>query len=321
MKEIKDFRWQPRWVTHMGCVEGCLKYLGKNIYTGWLYGGTGHAFIINIAKDLCPSGPTAWRTMMLYELATNLGYRVDGVFAEKRNSEFPKLQEKAWNYVRNSIDNSIPCYGWELEAPEYYTIHGYDDAGYFYSGPGCDDGAGPKSWRDIGTSQIGILELYSVHLTESENPKKAVRDAFTKVLYHASNPDDIVFPKYHSGLKGYDWWISAIEDGSALSRGHSYNTAVWTECRKYAVEFLKEARKYLSGNTRRLVDDARDSYEIVSRSLSKIEKAYPFSISLPPKPLGKDDRTKSTVEELKIARAAEAKGLDFLREIVKEMAA
>ena len=103
--------------------------------------------------------------------------------------------------------------------------------------------------------------------------------------------------------------------------GHSYNTAVWTECRKYAVEFLKEARKYLSGNARRLVDDARDSYEIVSRSLSKIEKAYPFSISLPRKPLGKDDRTKSTVEELKIARAAEAKGLDILSDIVKEMTA
>lgn len=25
-----------------------------------LYGGSGHAFIIIMAKDVCPSGPTAW---------------------------------------------------------------------------------------------------------------------------------------------------------------------------------------------------------------------------------------------------------------------
>lgn len=319
MREIKKLRWQPRWVTHLGCVEGCLKNLKHKISTGWLYGGTGHAFIINIDKDLCPSGPTAWRTMMLYELAPNLGYRVDGVFAQRNNPEFPKLQEKAWNHAKDCIDNSIPCYGWELDAPEYYAIHGYDNVGYYYSGPGFDDGTGPKPWKDVGTSQIGILEIYSIRIVEAKDPQKTIRDALTKALYHSKNPEDIILPNYRSGLKGYDLWISAIQDGSALSMGHSYNTAVWAECRKYAVEFLKEARKYVNGNIRRLIDDARNSYEIVSRSLESIQKEYPFSASLPPEPLGIDEKTSSTVEELMKARTAEAEGLNLIEEIIREM--
>ena len=319
MMEIKNLRWQPRWVTHMGCVEGCLKYLRHEISTGWLYGGTGHAFVLNIANDLCPSGPTAWRTMMLYELAPNLGYKVEGVFAQRSNPEFPSLQEKAWNRAKECIDNNIPVYGWELDAPEYYTIYGYDDVGYYYSGPVCDNGTGPKPWREIGTSQIGILEIYSVHTTGTEDPQKAIREALTKVLYHSTNPKDIIYPNYRSGLKGYDWWISAVQDGSALSMGHSYNAVVWAECRKYAVEFLKEARRYLSGTTRKLIDDARDSYEIVSNNLQNIQKTYPFSATLPLEPLGVDERTSSTVDELKSARAAEAKGLETIKEIIEEM--
>ena len=112
MKILRKLSWKPRWVSHLGAVEGCLKFLKQKISTAWIYGGTGHAFIINVAKDLCPSDPTAWGTMMLYELAPNLVYKVDGVFARKSNPEFPRLQEKAWEHAKNCIDDGIPCYGW-----------------------------------------------------------------------------------------------------------------------------------------------------------------------------------------------------------------
>ena len=101
--------------------------------------------------------------------------------------------------------------------------------------------------------------------------------------------------------------------------GHSYNAAVWAECRKYAVEFLKEARRHLGGNPRKLIDDARVSYEIVSKSLENVHKMYPFSALLKPEPLGVDERTSSTVEELKRAKEAEEKGLRILTEIVNEL--
>jgi hypothetical protein len=316
MKIISKLKWQSRWVTHLGCVEGCLKFLRKKVSTGWLYGGTGHAFIINIAKDLCPSGPTAWKTSMLYELAPNLGYKVDGIFALKSNPEFPKEQEKAWAHAKACIDSDIPCYGWELEVPEYYVINGYSDVGYFYSGPGHDHGAGPRPWKDVGNSQIGVLEIYSVHSTETANPVKAIKESFEKVLYHSSNPSDLIFQNYRSGLAGYDWWIAAIEDGSALSMGHSYNAAVWAECRKYAVDFLKEAKKHVESDAKKLLEEAGASYEISANSLEHIHKDYPFSPRLEQTPLGIDDRTHSTVRLLKRARDAEKDGLIALKSLV-----
>jgi hypothetical protein len=317
MKIINKLKWQPHWVTHLGCIEGCLKYLRQKISTGWLYGGTGHAFILNIAKDLCSSGPTAWKTLMLFELAPNLGYKIDGVFASRSNPTFPKEQERAWEHVKTCIDNDIPCFGWELEAPEFYVINGYDEEGYFYLGPGNDETSGPRPWRDVGNSEIGILEIYSVHPTNTANPVKTIRDSFERALYHSGNPSDLIFQNYRSGIVGYDWWIAAIEDGSALSMGHSYNAAVWSECRKYAVEFIKEAKKHVEGEAKNLLDEARASYEISARNLEHVHNDYPFSQILGQVPLGIDERTQRTVQALKRAKDAEKNGLAILRTIVE----
>jgi len=316
LKLLEKLKWKHRWVTHLGCIEGCLRFLKKDVSTGWLYGGTGHAFVLNIAKDLCPSGPTAWKTIMLFELAANLGYKIDGVFASKSNPEFPIEQEKAWAHVKACIDKDIPCYGWELEEPEFYVINGYNDVGYFYSGPGHEEGTGPKPWNEVGNSKIGVLEIYSVYPTETANPVKAIKDSLEKVLYHASNPPDLIFPNYRSGLAGYDWWIDAIEDGSALTMGHSYNAAVWSECRKYAVEFLKEAKKHVDSDAKKLLDDARSSYIISARNLERVFKDYPFSPKLEQTPLGIDDRTHYTVQRLKRAKEAEKNGLAILKSLV-----
>ncbi len=316
MTIIKELTWKSRWVTHLGCIEGCLKYLKRKISTGWLYGGTGHAFILNIAKDLCPSGPTAWRTHMLFGLAPNLGYRIDGVLAFKSDPAFSSAQKRAWEHAKKCIDDAIPCYGWQLDTEEYYVINGYNDIGYFYSGPHHDEGAGPKPWQEVGISDIGVLEIYSVHVTDTMNHTKAIRESFERVLHHASSPSDLIFPNYRSGLAGYDWWIQAIEDGSALSMGHSYNIAIWAECRKYAVKFLKEAKKYVDSDTRSLLDDARNAYEISAHNLEWIHKEYPFSPMLELAPLGIDDRTHHTVQCLRRAKDAEKNGLAILKNIV-----
>jgi len=317
LKMLKELKWQPRWVTHMGAIEGSLKFLKQKISTGWLYGGTGHAFIINIHEDLCPSGPTAWVTKMLFGLAPNLGYKISGVFASKSNSEFPRLQEKAWEHTKQSIDDGIPSYGWELEIPEFYVIKGYDDIGYHYSGPHCDDGKGPKPWKELGVSGTGIIEVYSVHPTEKVNPMKVIKDSFEKVLHHATNPDGTIFPSYRSGLEAYDLWISAIQDGSAVTMGNAYNAVVWAECRKYAVEFLKEAKKKLSREMSTLIDTSMSHYQDVSKNLDSLVKLFPFSSGMSEEPIGISSKNNEGVEYLNAAKDAEEKGLDSLKLIVE----
>lgn len=50
MKKLEYLRWKPHNVTHLGCIKGCLNYLGVEVSDPWLYGATGHAFIINICN-------------------------------------------------------------------------------------------------------------------------------------------------------------------------------------------------------------------------------------------------------------------------------
>ncbi|MHA2179361.1 MAG: hypothetical protein ACXAAK_13525 [Candidatus Thorarchaeota archaeon] len=316
MKIMKNLKWQPRYVSHLGCIEGCLNFLENEISTAWLFGGTGHAFVLNIAADLCPSGPTAWKPLILFQLAHHLGFEIKGIFSFKTREEFPKEQENAWDFVRKSIDDGKPCYGWELEIPEYYVINGYDDVGYYISGVGCDDGKGPIKWQEIGTSDIGVIEMYSVQKVPSSKPEVVVKEAFEKVLHHATNPAEWIFDNYSSGILGYDKWIAAVTDGTALSMGLAYNSVVWAECRQYAVLFLKEAKKHLSREIGPLIEASLQHYEEVSKNLDHVVKLFPFSVGMPGDPIGISQKSKDGSEYLTSARNAEEKGLESLRSIV-----
>ena len=50
MKKLQNCQWASRWVTHLGCIKGCLGYLKRDVSDGWLFGATGHAFLINILE-------------------------------------------------------------------------------------------------------------------------------------------------------------------------------------------------------------------------------------------------------------------------------
>ncbi|MDP6438003.1 MAG: hypothetical protein QGH74_00035 [Candidatus Brocadiia bacterium] len=311
--ELDGLRWRPRWVSHLGCLKGCLDYLGTDMSWAWLYGGTGHAFVINIHEVVCPSGPTAWNTEMLRRLAPNLGYRTSSVFGFKGEGDFASKQQEAWDLVRRSLDDNVPCYGWELSVPEYYAIHGYDDAGYYFSGPGCDEGAGPKPWRELGDSEIDVVAIHSVRACEPADDEKAVRDALEAVLKHARSPAEWIFPKYKSGPAGFDLWAEALDGGTAHAFGHPYNAAVWDECRSYAPAFLAEAKQRLGGRADSLFDEAIAHYTTVHSRLKAVSELHPFRMDVDEKEQLHSPEAAALVRE---AGAAERKGLESLQKLL-----
>ena len=215
IKKLDNLKWSTRWTSHLGCIKGCLDYLGLNVSNAWLFGGTGHAFILNISNDMCPSGPTAWCTEMLFKLGKNLGYEIDGIFTFKNEKDFEEKRAKAWEFTKKALDENLPCYGWEFHVPEYYVVFGYDNKGYYYSGPLCDNGAGPKPWQELGATDIGIIEMYSVKKGVEADCLKTVRESFEFILEHSKSPERWIFKNYKAGLDGYDNWIKAIEKKDA----------------------------------------------------------------------------------------------------------
>jgi hypothetical protein len=298
----------------MGCLRGCLDYLGLDITDAWLYGGTGHAFVINIHPESCPSGPTAWDTKMLCELAPNLGYRTDSVVGFKGEA-FAQTQQKAWNFTRKSIDEGLPVYGWELEVAEFYVVYGYDEVGYYFSGAGADEGKGPKPWQELGDTGIGVVEMYAVSPVPAKEPAVVVKETFQKVLEHASNPPDQIFENYASGLKGYDLWIKGLEAGKAGRFGMGYNAAVWAECRGFAVAFLEEASQRMGSQATPLFEEALDHYREVAQNLEAVSNVYPFEAMDETIVVEPDADCQKAVGYLRAAREAESGGQAVLEKI------
>jgi len=311
---LSEYRWQPAWTSHLGCLKAAAKYLNVPLSLGWLYGGTGHAFIINMHHTGCESGPTAWRIARIPNLANNLGMSVQGLWGSKSDKDFSAKKLRAYEAVKRALDNGMPCYGWELDIPEYYCLTGYDNTGYYYSGPTTGTASsGPKPWDELGETEIGMLEVYFVETGYSTDSRIVVKEALEFALEHAHDSDAWTYPGYKSGLRGYDSWISATREEGQNVLGLAYNAAVWHECRHYAVEFLQEAKVRLEGCARPELDRAIESYALVRDELALVKGIYPF----PPNQSVPNREYAS--EALTRARSAEVQGLDALKGIVRAL--
>jgi hypothetical protein len=250
----------------------------------------------------------------MFELAKNIGYGfVNPVTAFKNNADFEEKQQEAWEKVRKSIDEDIPVYAWELASAEYYVINGYNDTGYYYNGPGVEATEGPKPWKELGNTDIGILETYGIAESQPSDDATTVKEALEFALRHAQNPEEWVFPNYRSGLKGYEVWIDTVEKGKASQLGMWYNSAVWAECRALGIKFLDEASQRLDGEAVSLLEDAVRCYFPVVENLSKLFELIPRSFSMD---VISEETAKEAAVHLKKARKAEEQGLKALEDIV-----
>jgi len=316
MKALENLTWKPSWVTHLGCLRGCLDFLEMDISSPWLWGGTGHAFVINLHDELCPSGPTAWKTKALHKLGKNLGYGVDAVVGFKQKDDFNDRQKQAWDMVRKAIDEGYPCYGWELEIPEFYVIYGYDDVGYHFKGPGCDDGKGPLAWGKLGDTGIGIVEVYVVKSNTGADSKTVVKATLEFAVDHARSRDAYTWSDYRTGIPAFEQWITALKNNTAGGFGNSYNAAVWAECRHFAARFLEEAREHLGQS---VFDEAIVHYGSVAHNLRAVSETFPFlktSDAEKETHIQDVDRRKRAISCLEAARDAEAAGLRELEKII-----
>jgi hypothetical protein len=315
MPALDNLHYKPLWTSHLGCVKGCLDYLGLDVTEAWLFGATGHAFVINIHDLVCPSGPTAWNTAGLFALGRNAGYTIDGVQAHKSQPDFADKQRLAWDKTRQAIDKGFPCYGWELQIPEYYLVSGYDRTAYLFTGPACDQASGRKVWDELGNTGIGMLEMYQVRPGAPVGDRRTVREALAFALEHAGSPKKWILPRYRSGLGGYENWIASLRAGTADSHGAAYNAAVWCECRGFAVEFLEQAKQRIGELGDGLFAQAGEHYRQVHAQLERVSELFPFR-GMRPEHVKDPQRVGAALEALESARQAEASGLQALEKLV-----
>jgi len=322
MKTLDGLVWVPKWVSYIGALKGCQDFLGIENSDAWVYGTSGHAFILNIHNELCPSGPTSWKSNRMTELSMNGGCNIESIVSHKFQKGFEDAQKKAWNRVRYAVDRGLPAFGWEMAIPEYYVIYGYDKKRYIFHGPMRQNTISRVAWDELGKTEIGFLEIYIISPANPPNDELVVRDALEYAVAWSDSSNEWTLPDYTGGPMGYDVWIGVLENDKADGLGVAYNAAVWAECRYHAVDFLREAKNRLNDSMMLLFNDAIARYKSVSENLNLVSETYPFMETSDEQRERnvKDPKRKGiAIRALERAKRAEEKGIVSLKRILESL--
>lgn len=301
---------QPLWTSYIQSLKAGSGLLGLNHSTAYIFGATGHAFIINIHPELCPSGPTCFSTAGMDKLAENLGIGISPEMFCPAEEEFSQRQNEVLNKIKAALDKGLPLIGWDLKVPEYYLILGYDKDRLLFLDLEGKPQSCLQSALGKGETQVGKVSFLSP-LQKTGDATKTLKDAFTFTLEFAQAGRQWVFPGYYTGKKAYSVWMDALQKGKADPMGLAYNAQVWSECRTYAVEFLKEAKSRLKT---RLLDNLIEHYDVVAWSLQKVAKLFPMGIKeIDP------DAVDTAADTLYLAQEAEKTALAEMRSVLSQL--
>jgi len=269
-KIIPNLKMYPFETTLMGVLKGVADYFDIAVSDAWLFGGSGHAFLINIHEQLCPSGPYCWNYENFFKLVKNLGISIKdlGFFsAESTPNERRKIEE----VLKRSIDNRIPC---SLLNMENQMISGHDDTHFIVQQPWpkVDLPFTPKTltfqnWKELGNEiHINFFTFAKIGKADDET---IIRESLSYALDMTRNPDKYRLEHYHIGLKAYDAWIRAVNDGYGASHGNWWNGTVWRECREMASRYFSEIATKCQGKISKKATELSDQYKKLAKLLNK----------------------------------------------------
>lgn len=264
-----DNREMPPFnTTLMGVIQGALRYYGIEVSDATVFGVSGHAFLINIHEQLCPSGPYCWRREPMEPLLRNLGLEMRDLGFYSPSST-PDERAKVEAVLRETLDRGIPC---SLLNMENQLIGGYDERGFFTAQPWARNSEFPPARLTFGTWQeFGERYHVTFYALERGTPaerRKAVLDSLDYAVDVHMNPTRHSREGYGVGPEAYANWIRATPEHGG-SHGNWWNATVWSECRRMASAWFTEI-----GRAYRAVTDAASdlahAYRHIADALERV---------------------------------------------------
>ena len=327
-KQLDGLRPARRNMTLMGCIKGSMRHLGKDVDDAWLYGLTGAAFMLNIDQHVDVSGPTSWADPVdpadpsqahLVKMCRRLGVSLKShVRGQTTDADFAQKRQAAAAFVREKVDAGIPCYGWD-GCMEWIIFNGYSDKACLQWSHYYPEGYRKRPWTQFGRNVTKCFEVTSVEpARRTGSDRTAIREALAYALEIARSAPTADGTNAR-GLAGYTEWIRCLESGDWQKPGMPgvhHNVACWHECRCYAERFLRLAGGKLGGRLKPRFEQAAEHYRKVREALCQMQTIFVYKYPLPPVTKA---GVQAAVKLLRRAKAAEAKGLAILDQIVSEM--
>ncbi len=269
-KIIPNLKMYPFETTLMGVLKGVAESFDIAISDAWLFGGSGHAFLINIHEQLCPSGPYVWNYEPFYNLVRNLGISMKDLGFFSAGST-PDERGKVEEVLKSSIDAGTPC---SLLNMENQLISGYDNTHFIVQKPWpkVDLPFAPQTltfqtWKELGNEvHINFFTFLKIERADDET---IIKESLSHAVDITRSPDRYRLEHYYIGLDAYDAWIKAIKDGYGASHGNWWNGTVWWECREMASKYFSEIASKYQGKISKKATELSNQYKRLAVLLNK----------------------------------------------------
>ncbi len=265
--KLDNLAMPPYNTTYMGVVTGALGYYQIDVSAPMAFGTSGHAFLINIHEQLCPSGPYCWNRGIMDRLLENPGLRMTylGFYSPQNGAEERTAVEKK---LRDALDKRIAC---SLLNLENQMITGYDETGFFTVQPWAPKVDFPParlafgSWKELGDSFH--LSFYTIEKVKPANQTAAILAGLDYAVDLFAHPPKHSQAGYGIGPDAYSNWIKAAPE-FGTSHGNWWNATVWSECRRMASEFFTEIQQKHATVSQPASELSAD-YAAISEALAK----------------------------------------------------
>lgn len=315
--------WSRTWTSAAAAIHGAIAYTDKRHYSLVdVMGITGHAFRINIDPDhIDVAGPTMFPGgFMIRRNLCNLGFISNLSDTEKPFT--PEKVEKVLALIQRSVDRGIPAIAFDLFIPEFGLIYGYDDDNQLFHAKDVSK-EGTISYTDFVESR-NMLWVTTIHESLPHSKYETLRMALDMIVDHARGREwqHIFEGNYFIGLAGYDAWIACMERRGADPFGLAFNTAVVSDAREFAAQFLRELVARWDGTNvvertvRKLAAEAAAHYDKAAAHLVEMRELFPFPQGGQP---GDPETAERAVVLLRAAKEAETLGVEVLERLLQFM--
>ncbi len=267
--KLENLNQPPLNTTMMGVLRGVLDYYQIEMSDAMAYGGSGHAFLINVHEKLCPSGPYCWKYDRFYELVRNLGVEMTDLgFFHKGSTQDQRAAVE--QQLKEALDKKLPC---SLCNMENQLISGYDGEKFFTAQPWPKVLDFPPATLTFGTWKELKDEVHVNFFVFRKLAKKdddaITRESLRYAIDLFRNPDKYNLRLYGIGPKAYDNWAKAVKEHGS-SHGNWWNATVWSECRARASDYFSEIAARHEGDVSSSAQELSKAYKEIADLLARI---------------------------------------------------
>ena len=255
--------------TLMGVLREVAAHFHSNFSRAMLYGGSGHAFMVNVHPTLSANSIYAWNHAPFFRALAGLGIQMidHGAFSRDTSLGTRSALEQL---LADELDTMQPC---ALVTGEYQLISGYDSTGLVLSQPWTSHG-GPRprhlsfgAWSEL--SPEVQARFFTFRKVVGKDLRGLIIESlqYARSLYYESGRHS--FAPCVAGAEAYPLWARALQGPADTGHGNWWNATVWAECRTMASEYFAEIAQLFPASAE-LCMMLADEYAVIASDLTAL---------------------------------------------------